>query len=86
MIPHINKIKEDANGNSFDISTNSYYPSLLLKIDDKNFVADSNSSIKYHIISIYDNKAFNLTNNMEIIYSNSAYITYKEYKHNNDTN
>lgn len=82
MIPHINKIKEDANGKSFDISTNSNYPSLLLKIDDKNFVADSNSHIKYHIISIYNNEAFNSTNNMEIIYSNSAYITYKEYKNN----
>ena len=86
MFPHINKIKEDANGNSFDISTNIYYSSLLLKIDDKNFVADSNSSIKYHVVPIYNNEAFNSSNNMEIIYSNNAYVTYKEYRDNNNTN
>lgn len=80
MMPHIDKINEDAGNNSFDISANSYYPILLLRIDNKNFTADTNSNIKYHIINSRDNN----TNfyNMKIIYSNKAYITYKEYKTN----
>nr|WP_300711228.1 hypothetical protein [uncultured Brachyspira sp.] len=84
MTYHIKAIKEDADGNTFDISTNHYYPILLLKIDDNNFTADTNSNIKYHIISAYDTN-FN-SSNMHLIYSNTAYISYKEYKNNINTN
>ena len=84
MIPHIEQIKKDSNGYSFDINTNHYYPILLLKIDNKDFIVDTNANIKYHVISVYD-KDFN-TNNMHMIYSNSAYITYKEYKDIINTN
>lgn len=80
MISHVEKIMEDAKDKSFDlsISTNDYYPYILLKTENKNFRIDTNSDIKYYLISSL-NKEFD-SSNMSLIYSNKQYLTFKEYK------
>lgn len=80
MIPHIEKIKSDAYNYTFDLSANGNYPYILFKIENKNFYIDTNSKIKYNIISSFDKNFDN--SNMEVIYSNKQYITYKEFKTN----
>lgn len=80
MIPHIEKIKSDAKNYTFDLSSKDNYPYILLKIENKNFYIDTNSKIKYNIISSFDKNFDN--SNMEVIYSNKQYITYKELKTN----
>lgn len=78
MMPHVEKIVEDAKDKNFDLSTNSYYPYLLLKIENKNFRIDTNANIKYHLIN-YGDKEFD-SSGMQLIYSNKQYLTFKEYK------
>ncbi|CCY75245.1 hypothetical protein EPJ64_01280 [Brachyspira aalborgi] len=45
MMPHVEKIIEDTKDKSFDLSTNSHYHYILLKIENKNFKIDTNSNI-----------------------------------------
>lgn len=80
MINHIDKILEDSNETSFDLYDSDNYSYPLIKIKNPNFTLDTNSNIKYNIISSSD-KNFN-NSNMKIIYSNEQYITYKEFKTN----
>ena len=80
MINHIDKILEDSNETSFDLYDSDNYSYPLIKIKNPNFTLDTNSNIKYNIISSSD-KNFN-NSNMTIIYSNEQYITYKEFKTN----
>ncbi|MEI0525506.1 hypothetical protein R4K54_06215 [Brachyspira murdochii] len=83
MVNHIEAINEDISNSqfyTFDLSANNDYPYILFKIENKNFYIDTNAKIKYNIIPSFD-KNFNHSN-MEMIYSNKQYITYKEFKTN----
>lgn len=80
MMPHVEKIIEDAKDKNFDLSTNSYYPYVLLKIENKNFRIDTNANIKYHLINSFD-KEFD-SSGMQLIYSNKQYLNFKEYRIN----
>ena len=75
MQPHIENIIKDSNTNCFNLYDSDKYSYVLMKIENPNFILDTNSNIKYSIIKPGDT---NFNNSMFIIYSNEQYITYKE--------
>lgn len=80
MTDHIEAINRDASNSTFDLYAGNNYPYILFKIDNTNFYIDTNSKIRYNVVDSFD-KNFN-NSNMQVIYSNKQYITYKEYKIN----